>query len=108
MEPLQAAQAIDFSLIALFLLAEVVNLVAGALAVAALHLAGAYCGFGFQRQVADAHVFQHRQHFGPVAQGAADFRQGDIAHHHRAAHQALAQRHFGGIGARPARLVIPQ
>src|SRR5688500_15114568 len=41
---------------------------AATLAVAALHLAGAQRGFRFQRAEADAHVLQHGEHIGAIAQ----------------------------------------
>src|SRR5688500_11320523 len=72
------------------------------LPVAPLHLARAHRRFGFQRHVANAHVLEHGQGFGAVAQRAAHLGQGHLATHDRPGDQALAQADFGGIGFRPA------
>lgn len=64
---------------------------------ATLHLAGAQGRLGLQRIEADAHVFQHRQRLGAVAQRAAHFGQHDVAHHDRPGTQALAQTGFGSV-----------
>src|SRR5687768_9258614 len=70
------------------------------LAIAALHLAGAQCGLRFDRAEANAHFLEHGQRLGAVVQRAADFGERDVADHHRAVAQALAQAGFGSVGLR--------